>query len=79
MVGITGERYMIEQAPGSRINLSYDEAVLYCQFLDYNGHQDWRLPTYKEWKDSPGLVGWYLDRDPTFNLTAWMVIPVRDI
>ena len=26
-----------------------DEAVLYCQFLEYDGHNDWRLPTMREW------------------------------
>ena len=28
--------------------LSYNDALLYCQFLDYGGYKSWRLPTVDE-------------------------------
>jgi hypothetical protein len=30
------------------INLERQEAIVYCNALDYDGHQDWRLPTNNE-------------------------------
>jgi hypothetical protein len=40
---------MIEVAPSSDVWMTYNEAVIYCQFLEHNGHTDWRLPTYDEY------------------------------
>jgi hypothetical protein len=28
--------------------IPYDDAALYCKFLDYGGYRDWRLPTALE-------------------------------
>ena len=40
---------MIERAPFVDHYLTHDEAELYCLTLDYNGHKDWRLPTFNEY------------------------------
>lgn len=38
---------MIEYAPPlTNQTMGYYQAELYCQFLEYNGHQDWILPTF---------------------------------
>jgi hypothetical protein len=66
---------MIEIAPMSKNKMTYDEAVLYCQFLDYNGHTDWRLPTKDDHAD---IWGWHESEvDPIIE--KWYVYPVRDI
>lgn len=70
---------MIEVAPESDRVMSYNEALLYCQFLDYDGHQDWRMPTEDELSGDASNWGWYLgDVDAEFiaNIT---VTPVRDV
>lgn len=41
---------MIDFAQTSANVMRYDDALLYCQFLEYGGHRDWRLPTYKEFR-----------------------------
>lgn len=41
---------MIEFAPTSKNKMTYDEALLYCQFLDYNGYNDWRMPSVVEYR-----------------------------
>lgn len=40
---------MIEFAPMTDQELSYDEILLYVQFYEYGGHKDWRLPTATEY------------------------------
>jgi hypothetical protein len=47
VVGISSERYMLEYAPILK-NMTYEEALLYCQFCDHKGYNDWRLPTFDE-------------------------------
>ena len=69
---------MLEFAPISNASLTYDEAVMYCFFLDYNGYCNWRLPTSEEYYSQvrTGAIAWHTNR----NLSAWMnlpVIPVR--
>ena len=69
---------MIECAPASEITMTYNEAVLYCMFCNYNGHRDWRLPTtdeYKSIKTPP--VHWFVNRKSSFS--TWGVLPVRDV
>ena len=72
---------MIELAPSSENRMTYNEAILYCQFLDYNGHRDWRLPTKEEYWDTSGLYGWFSG----VNHYLWdvddigFVTPVRDV
>jgi hypothetical protein len=67
---------MIEKAPPSKV-MSYEEAILYCQFLEYNGHRDWRMPTSSEYLDTTGLSGWFVDRKGGFNTRN--VTPVRTV
>jgi hypothetical protein len=64
---------MIEIAPRSENAMTYDEAILYCQFLDYKGHTDWRMPTLDE---TIRHHGWYVDSK---SKLLWGVSPVRDI
>lgn len=77
----------IKLAPRSENQMTYKEAVLYCQFLEYNGHRDWRLPTYAEfcqyimsgWNpNSSGLV-WFVNDKFFDEINEWYVNPVRDI
>lgn len=65
---------MIERAP-CVFGVTYEEAVLYCQFLDYNGHKDWRLPTRSEHNED--LTGWYYP--PQSVVYRMHVVPVRDV
>lgn len=67
----------IETAPLSK-SMTYEEAILYCQFLEYNGHKDWRMPTKAEEYNVSNRSGWYLgDVFSQFNFT-YPVAPVRD-
>lgn len=67
---------MIEVAPLYVNELTQAEALLYCAFLEYNGHKDWRLPTYLEYTELDDLGCWHIDRTDKFK---WYVKPVRDI
>ena len=73
---------MIQIAPSSSDTMSYDEALLYCQFLEYDGHRDWRMPTMDEWtkSDDIKLMSWWI-RDPdTIEDGIWLTVePVRDV
>lgn len=71
---------MIAIAPKCKKLLSYDDAILYCQFLNYNGYTDWRLPTFAECKEySLGYDHWWqVDMKFRPGLLA-PVNPVRDI
>jgi hypothetical protein len=67
---------MIEIAQQTKHVITYGEALLYCQFLDYNDHSDWRLPTGDEYIASNLIWGWYQDK-PMLHYCS--VTPVRDI
>lgn len=78
---------MIEVAPRSAYMMSYDEAILYCQFLDYNGHKDWRMLTRQEHSEYRNEIyglnvhaQWVQSDDLQYpgNIKYW-VYPVRDI
>jgi hypothetical protein len=69
---------MLEVAPISDHEMTYEEAVLYCAFLDYNGHRDWRLPDRAEYMDVIGISGWYVCRSSEW-VSKWKVCPVRDV
>ena len=71
---------MIEIAPKSLKRMAYDEAILYCQFLDYDGHTDWRLPTEKEYHSNSSItpISWHIG-DPSGGHRKWHVTPVRDV
>lgn len=46
-------------------DMSYDAALMYCFFLEYNGHNDWRLPTFDEVKHQ-------LEVGQIYKSTHWM-------
>jgi|694.fasta_scaffold00172_67 hypothetical protein len=75
---------MLEYAPVFNNYLYHDEAILYCQFLEYNGHRDWRIPTTEEYH----YWQMYVDQVRTARcwhtgmLIPWLayyVLPVRDV
>ncbi len=54
-----GDEYFIDVAIDLITRLSYDNAKIYCQFLEYEGYTDWRLPVNGEIRDlSPFLTLW---------------------
>jgi hypothetical protein len=67
---------MLEFAPQSPIErlMTYEEALLYCQFLDYNGHNDWRIPTSEEYQRIHWMMGWH---EGDLSVARWHVTPVR--
>jgi len=72
---------MIELGYESNRMMSYDEALLYCMTLSYNGYYDWRLPFAREaifesavWVDENAVL--YPKSHPYAKYSA---IPVRDI
>jgi hypothetical protein len=72
--------------PVSQHNMTYNEALLYCQFYNHRGYNDWRMPTQKEiianlWQPPLGQHTWYLEvgtKFPTMINKQWDVRPVRD-
>ncbi len=68
---------MLEYAPKIEKDMSYDQALLHCLTLDYNGHYDWRLPTYREYETSDIKMSWFENRIP--DTILWFCQPVRDI
>lgn len=68
---------MIEFAPKSEIKMTYEEALLYCSFLAYNDHRDWRLPTAEEYSENNMRLSWH-DDWRIFRGTL-LVTPVRDV
>lgn len=72
---------MLEAAPMSDQEMTYEEAILYCQFLKYNEHSDWRLPTKDEYFTEDEIVtgcwntGWYND----VMTGRRTVCPVREV
>lgn len=71
---------MIELAPMSTERMTYDNAKLYILFYEYNGHRDWRLPTFTEWITQKDVYGWD-DKEPSISDSQKrrFVTPVRDI
>jgi hypothetical protein len=67
---------MIEIAPSTENWMTYDNAVLYCQFLEYNEHKDWRLPTELEAEEYELCACWTQSDRTTFH---WYVVPVRTV
>ena len=74
---------MIELAPESCEWLTYNEAILYCQFCDHNEHLDWRMPTAEEYRYYSITYGWYVNtesiRRAYHSAATRRVTPVRDI
>ena len=77
---------MLELAPAV-YSLTYDEAVMYCFFLEHNGYRDWRMPTMYEFlftlslPDSYDIWVWYIGRDSIVSSpsTRHTLIPVRTV
>lgn len=69
---------MIVYAPRSKNEITYEDAILYCTFCDWDGYSNWRLPTWAEYiKGSHiGLNAWY---DGSVSQLLWYAVPVRDI
>ena len=74
---------MIDYAPHSKRNISWDEAWLYCLTLSYGGHKDWRMPTRDEYQDIDDIPGGTFDYHDNINndiaADRSSVTPVRDI
>jgi hypothetical protein len=70
---------MIEFAPRSKEPMLYDEAILYCRFLEHNEHKDWRMPTQDEYRASSMITGWYMENRYNNSVTLLFVFPVRDV
>jgi hypothetical protein len=77
---------MIDIAIPSKNAMTYEEAVLYCQFLKHKGFTDWRFPTYEEYLTYPKIADcWYEGLIvPVWKLSSnndyrtW-VVAVRDV
>jgi hypothetical protein len=79
---MAGERLMIVEAPMLKRWLSYDDAVLYCQFCNHDGYTDWRMPTHSEWLNEMGATNcWHQERTISgiYHPVQWFVIPVRTV
>ena len=68
---------MIEQAPMTANAMTYEEAAMYCFFLEHNGYRDWRLPTRDEYCQTSNLFGWYTGRLGLEDTR--LVCPVRTV
>jgi hypothetical protein len=66
---------MIEFAPHSPY-MTYQEAVLYCKFLEHDGYTDWSMPTYNEYRCHTAL-GWYVEFGERTNITGNTVVKLR--
>ena len=69
---------MIELASLTENKMTYDEAILYCQFCNHNGHRDWRLPTRDEYGNNDKIWGWFAGRSSAWTVSQ-KVCPVRDV
>ena len=75
---------MIEIAPRTTFDMSFDDAFLYCITLYYNGYSDWRLPTHFEYCATHDLImSWHEERyekESRINSDwTWAATPVRDL
>ena len=68
----------IEIAEVSDKNFTYEEAVMYCFFLEIDGKKGWRLPTEREYNSYNNIWGWYQDDERQHILTIYRITPVRD-
>jgi hypothetical protein len=71
----------IEIAEVSDKNFTYEEAIMYCFFLEIDGKKGWRLPTEQEYNSYNNVWGWYQDdqRYKPGDLQHFRITPVRDI
>jgi hypothetical protein len=70
----------VVRAPMSEFEMMYTDAVLYCQFLEHDGHRDWRMPTAAEYYLNCGdvLGCWFVDRSDALDRNRF-VIPMRTV
>ena len=69
---------MIEFAEILDQRVSFDEAWLHCLTLDYNGHKDWRMPTFNEYMIYGNVISESWDSSDIGNKDRYYIIPVRD-
>lgn len=72
----------LQFAPITPVQVTYDEAMLYCFCLKHNGYQDWRLPTLDEYNSYHQLQdSWsWVSNDPSIGQKLkWPACPVRDV
>lgn len=71
---------MIQIAPKTAYEMTYEEALLYCAFCNHNGYSDWRLPTQHEYEGGIGLtMSWYINRIIAHDTPTWHTTPIRDV
>lgn len=77
---------MLEFAAYTNKQMTYAEAILYCQFLEHNGHTDWRMPVFDDLSDvtthlntGSKYYGWIEDDDLINDDVQLSILPVRDI
>jgi hypothetical protein len=69
---------MLELAPISSDEMTYDEAVWYCLWLEHNGKKGWRLPTIEEWAKTNDIPVFSWRQDEHRKMMDKMpVVPVR--
>jgi hypothetical protein len=68
----------ISVAPKTDNKMSYEEALLYCQFCNHNGYTDWRLPTLDEYL-SIGMHNFCWWASSLYLNNRKYVIPVRSV
>lgn len=84
------DRLKLEVAPKKyRLELTYNEAVMYCFSLNINGKVGWRIPTQLEWSTlatrdtkynySFGYAWIAADRDNFDDDKVYLAIPIRTI
>ena len=62
----------IERAPKSEFKMSYEDALMYCLFYEYQGKRGWRLPTADEFQES---TSWYANEEQSKR--KYFCSPVR--
>jgi len=72
---------MLEFGPETNDCIDYDRAWLYCVTCTHDNKYDWRLPTRKEYHNSPIIMSWFnCDNIQTLSYEkgGFRVTPVRD-
>lgn len=72
------EEFGIELAPES-VDMTYNEARLYCFTLTHDNKIGWRMPNYDEWCCITGGDGWWDDPLMGDDDVLQRVRPVRDL
>jgi|LakMenEpi03Aug12_release.lakeMendotaPanAssembly.Ray.scaffolds.fasta_scaffold673261_2 hypothetical protein len=68
---------MLELAPPSE-KMTYDEAIMYCFWLEHDGKKGWRMPTHEEWAKTKGIMVYtWRQNDHRTMMDTMPVVPVR--